>query len=137
MEIAIPATEARKNFAEILDDAIVKPVFINRRKNDYLTFSTNQLLVLLPITPQIEGVDKDFVASINEVPQVLGFGTTVQGAVEDLSLALMDYSNIYLADFDNYYKAPNTQTQALYAIMFKDITPEKFKEKFYAKLERT
>lgn len=84
MSMMIPATEARKNFAELLYEAFTKPVFINRRKTDYLTFSTSQLGALLSITPILEGVDGDYAIFIKGIPPVIGFGKTIEEAMNDL-----------------------------------------------------
>lgn len=137
MSMMIPATEARKNFAELLDEAFTKPVFINRRKTDYLTFSTSQLGALLSITPVLEGVDGDYAIFIKEIPPVIGFGKTIEEAMNDLGYSLMDYGDMYLSNLDKYYQAPNTKPFLLYAVMFKDLVLDEFKEQLNAKLERT
>lgn len=137
MEHAIPATEARKNFAEILDEAMIKPVFINRRKNDYMTLSTNQLSELLPVTPELDGEPEDYSLYIKEIPQIVGFGSTIDETLEDLNYALSDYASIYLSDLDKYYQTSNTKPHLLYVVLFADLDLEKFKEKINAKLERS
>lgn len=137
MGMIIPATEARNKFAEILDSALTKPVRINRRKTEYVTLDTQQLLDILTYTFILEGEPNDFVVYLKEIPQILGFGTTEEEAITDLFLALKDYTSMYLEDLDKYFNTKNTKVQALHILALEGMDETKFKELANANMERT
>ena len=134
MEI-VPASKAQQHFDELLDEAIRKPIRIGRRKKEYIAVTTEQLNDLLYFSPVLEGEPNDYVIFVKEIPQILGFGNTVDEAVTDLFLALKDYAGLYLSDFDKYFEVKNTKAHALYVFALENTDETKFKELINAELE--
>lgn len=85
--------------------------------------------------PKLLGETMDFTLFLEKIPQILGFGNTIDDAINDLYLSLQDYVIIYLSD-SKYVKANNTKDQKDLILELKKMSEEQFYKIMESKLQK-
>ena len=109
--LAINATEARKNWSEIIDQFIrKKPQFIRRTKDCVVLADVNFLELILDTykfsAKTFEEEDGSATISLNEMDLVEN-GETFEVANINLANSILEYAEEFYADFDYWGSAPN------------------------------
>jgi hypothetical protein len=108
------ATEVRKEFADFLDDAQRRPKFIKRRKYQYVVLSADMLDAMAPLSIDVKLLkdeDGGFYTDCTAAPDVIGFGSSKQEALDSFADGLVSFCYEYYENFALYSATPNRVIQ--------------------------
>lgn len=134
-EEILSATEARKNFSELLDKANSKPVAMKRRKNIYYIFNGKQLLNSVPFTIEVNKEDKEAFAFFKEIPEAYGVGKTMEDVAKDLTVALVGYTELFMKRYDQSMADPIQKERLLQVTVLNGMKEDEIEVFVRAKLE--
>lgn len=109
--LAINATEARKNWSEVIDQVVrKKPQFI-RRTRDYMVLADNNFFEIILNAYEFsaktfEEENGSITISLNEIDLVEN-GENLEVAKINLANSILEYAEEFYADFDYWGSAPN------------------------------
>lgn len=115
------ATQVRANFGGFIDDVVrVKPQFVKRNRDVITGISNDHLKLILSayeFTFEYEqGQDGGVYGSIEQIPDIIGEGTSVAALRLDLAEQLIEYAQMYYEDFARYSNAPNRREHVPYVL---------------------
>jgi predicted RNase H-like HicB family nuclease len=121
MQAALNATEARANFGCFIDNVVrQKPQAIKRNRDVIVALSQEHLkdaLSIYEFTIEFEqDEDNRYVGSIEQIPDIVGDGATLEELRITLAHHLMDYAIDFYADFNRYYSSPNRRSHTNYVL---------------------
>ena len=128
------ATEARKDFSSMLDKAVFdRPQFIQRTRDHILVIGESILEMALANNSLhvdiLECDDKTFIATLDEIEDLIATGDSRETAIEDMSRTILEYAKEYYNEFGLYSRAPNRKQHLPYVMRALTLgTPEKVKE---------
>lgn len=104
----ISATEARKNFSEVINNTIyVKPQIIKRNKNDVLMMHQNQMLAILDamkLDVDVHREDDAYVITNEIMEGAMGWGKTKEEAIDDFCNFLDVLAHQFYKDYERMIK---------------------------------
>lgn len=122
IHLAIKSSEVREKFSEFIDNVIYQsPKIVNRRRDNFLAINTEHLLPLVEHVRLHVNLEQDedgkFISSFDEIPDLLGYGESVQESLDELVKDLVEYAHDYLTEsFSLYMKAPNRKEHFPYVL---------------------
>jgi predicted RNase H-like HicB family nuclease len=121
MKYVLSATEVRANFGQFIDDVVRHgPQMIKRNRDLVITLSRDCLresLSIYELTFEYEQ-DEDgiYAGSIEQIPDIIGDGATLEELRKELAHQLIEYAKDYYSDFDHYHNAPNRRSHINYIL---------------------
>ncbi|MDR0308495.1 MAG: hypothetical protein LBH87_01010 [Coriobacteriales bacterium] len=115
-DVSTTATEVRKDFADFLDEARLRPQYIKRRSYQYIVLPAETFEKLTPdATVEVEFIeDEDGGIFTNNsfFPDVIGFGADKADALDSFKEGLISYSYEYYENFPIFSVSPGRAEQA-------------------------
>jgi hypothetical protein len=102
-----------------LDDAMMSPKLIKRRKQRFIAMDTSVIDLL---TPQkfslrlVKDIDGAYFTENDLVDDIIGFGSTKQEAIASFKEDLAAFAALYFDDYHTMVAAPNRREQLPYAL---------------------
>lgn len=121
MEAVLNATEVRANFGSFIDNVVrQKPQVIKRNRDVIVALSQENLksaLSIYELTIEFEqDQDGRFAGSIEQIPDLVADGKTLDELRMKLAHYLVEYARDYYADFNRFYNSPNRRSHAYYLL---------------------
>lgn len=118
MYYALRATEARRNYSQVLEDAVrVRPQVIRKLRDTVYWISADHLDTMLSpcrLTLHVrEDADGSLYGTFDEL-DVADSGKDIDELKNNLSEALREYAESYMAEFALYYNSPNRRKHLPY-----------------------
>ena len=113
--VSHPATKVRQEFADFLDDARLRPQYIKRRNYQYIVVPVDTFEALVPLAVNVKDkTDEDgsHFTENDQFPDVIGFGTTAEEALDSFKEGLAAYSYEYYDRFPLFSVTPGRAEQA-------------------------
>lgn len=116
----ISATDARKDWSQLIDDVVhEKPQFIRRRRDNFLMSDLNLIKDLLDVYnfTATRYVENDFsvTLSLNEIDLVEN-GITEEDAKQNLAQGILEYAEDYYNNFHYWSATPNRKKHVPYVL---------------------
>ncbi len=113
LQLAENSSDVRRKFSEFIDSVIRgRPGFMTRNRDVLATLSFEHLVALtkpLRFNASVQQDENgDFVATLEEIDDLIAVGSNVDEALTVLAQDLTDYAKEYWTDnFQMYFNAPN------------------------------
>lgn len=141
--VTINATDARKDFSNIIDQVVhIRPMFVKRTR-DYVCLSNvdtlRSILSVYRFTAQVDREkDGSYTMALNEM-DLAENGKTEDEVCRKLADSILEYAKQFYEEYDFWSKAPNRERHIPYILKALIIgNPDQIgKEISYAELERT
>jgi predicted RNase H-like HicB family nuclease len=121
MQAVLSATEVRANFGLFIDNVVhQKPQVVKRNRDIIVALSQTYLkdtLSIYEFTIEFEQ-DEDgiFAGSIEQIPDILGEGKSLEELRNDLAYQLIEYAQDYYDDFERYHNYSNRRDHVNYVL---------------------
>ena len=123
LQLAENSSDVRNNFSEFIDSVVRdRPGFMTRNNRDMLTTLNLEHLAVLMEPLQFhasvqQDENGDFVATLEEINDLIAVGTNTDESLTVLAQDLMDYAEEYLTvSFRMYFNAPNRRSHFPYVL---------------------
>ena len=117
--VAMKASVARGNFSELLDDVEKRPIFINRKRENYIVLPLHLIRYSDPWKIKVTfGYDdtkegRVYFTKNNIFPDLIGWGNTKAEAIRSFVESIVELSHDFYDKFHIYSLAPNRQQQIM------------------------
>lgn len=118
--LTIKATDARKNWSEVLDSVVRhRPAFIKRTR-DYLMLCSVDMMAefICPakIIAEVFTEEDGSVTLSTADMDIVAVGSNIGDAKKALAQNIMEYAEEYYEEFERYSKAPNRKSHLPYVM---------------------
>jgi hypothetical protein len=113
--VSAASSEVRKSFSEFLDDARIKPQYIKRRKQVFITMPAESFDVVAPskiILKTIRDRNGSFYTHNEVLPEIIGYGKAKEDAIDSFLDGLVSFAYEYYDNFQLYSASPGRAKQA-------------------------
>jgi hypothetical protein len=137
----ISASEARKEWSRVIDDAIYsKPQFIRRTRDNVVMTNVNLLSDLLDpyrfTANKYVEEDGSITLSLNEIDLVVN-ASTEKEAVQNLASDIQEYAKDYYEEYHIWSSAPNRKKHFPYVLKALILDISSIGEEIHVNMERT